>query len=138
MHLPRYLQSTTSPVWLRPNLALFLAVLLLPLSGCSTTSKNLLEREAQREMHEEAQKIRLVYPRPSPLNLSGVRWNALASKNLETTGKDLIEAHRALMCISGKDYENAASNWAEVRRYIEQTNLLIEKYEAERREDNER
>ena len=48
----------------------------------------------------------------------------------------MIAESQSLMCIATKDYEIGALNWAEVRRYIEQSDVLLRKYEQERNDDN--
>lgn len=115
-------RGTTSGILPRLSRALLLIGLTLLLSGCAGRLK-----VAPPILVEAApeQKIRLT--RPDPMVLRELEWFVYSQKNIELLRKKVEDT--ALLCLVPRDYEDLGLNLADIVRYIQQLQAMIEGYE---------
>lgn len=64
---------------------------------------------------------------PAPVRMLEVPWKVYSRTNMEKAQADLLRA--PMMCTPVKGYENLGLNMAELKRFIEQSLLVIDYYE---------
>lgn len=70
----------------------------------------------------------ITYPRPRPVNMRPVKWVVL-SKEHKGPATAALDKHGALIAVSAQGYEALSENMADILRYLEQTDALLEAYE---------
>ena len=67
---------------------------------------------------------------PTPLELENLKWIIITSKNAEEVFKRLEEQgiDPVLWCLTDKDFELLAKNFARIRNQLKITNDLLDKY----------
>ena len=68
--------------------------------------------------------------KPTPLELENLRWIIITSKNADEVFKKLEEQgiDPVLWCLTDKDFEMLAKNFARIRNQLKITNDLLDKY----------
>lgn len=70
---------------------------------------------------------------PRPVKLNDVKWYAITSDNIEEFVAEYEERNGpfAVIATSVIGYENLSINFAEIKRYIEQQQAIIDYYESQ-------
>ncbi len=112
-------------------------MLCLLLSGCSgVKTLEIFKTEVERE--------KLDLKKPTPLELEKLQWIIITSENAEEVFKRLEEAgiDPVLFCLTDKDFELLAKNFARIRNQLKITNDLLDKYkdyyEGDLKKENEK
>lgn len=81
---------------------------------------------------EKVETTYIAQPHPKGIVLSDIHFHVVTTENLQQFKEDLKAKEDAMvfMALTVKDYENMSVNVAEVKRYIDQQNALIEYYEG--------
>lgn len=119
-------KSTTLNGCLRLSLTLLISASLVALTGCSRNSKI----SPVEPRVDPAPQILVQLERPAPLKLQQADYIVLSAKYLKKA-EELLEYEGSLICLTPTGYQSAASNMAELRRYIGQSVLLMEMYEKQ-------
>lgn len=102
----------------------------LTLVGCST-------QPIVKPMVIAAQPTDPVYPRPTKPAPTPPQFMVLGEEHQDTC-PEVIEANRALVCLNPKQYEVLARGFSQIIGYLHELESLVEVYERERRERNDR
>ena len=100
-------------------------IICMLLSGCSIGGEKkikLFQIEKPRE--------KLDYPMPTALELEQIKWIIITSENAEEVFAKLEAAgiDPVLFGITDKDFQVLASNFAQIRQKLQETNNLLEEY----------
>ena len=104
---------------------IFALALIVILTGCSIGGEKKIKIFSVEKPREK-----LDYPMPTPLQMEEIKWIIITSENaqevfakLEAAGIDPV-----LFGITDKDFQVLASNFAQIRQKLQETNNLLEEY----------
>ena len=127
---------------LRRNLKLIQSVLLSLILITFLTSCSAVK--TLEIFKEEVPRAKLNLEKPTPLELENLQWIIITSENADEVFKKLEEngIDPVLLCLTDKDFELLAKNFAQIRNKMIETNKILEKYkeyyETEEKEDGKR
>ena len=109
---------------LRSILSVLVSLILITfLTSCSGVKKLSIFKE-------EVPRAKLNLEKPTPLQLEELQWIIITSENAEEVFKKLEEKgiDPVLWCLTDKDFELLAKNFARIRNQLKITNDLLDKY----------
>lgn len=71
-----------------------------------------------------------VYPRPNPVRLHTIPWFVLGDGNKGEFDEWVQGASGAAICLAPKDYETLGVNMQKILRYLRDSSVTFDKYEA--------
>ena len=100
---------------------IFVSLCAFVLAGCTAKTTTLVKPQL-------VDRPELIVPQTQPVTQSDIKWIVLTADNYDSKMKQL--GSPTLFAVNAQGYRNLSVNVAELRKYIQQQNAVIEAYKT--------